>query len=1329
MKKINLFLCLLLALLSVESYGQCLNLTVNSFDVDCQGNSTGFVDITPNNGQAPYTYNWLFGSNTNSATSYIVDNLPAGTYGITVTDNVGCATVTSVTINEPISAISVSAVVSSSYNGMNISCNGGSDGEATATASGGTVGINPYTYLWGGAAGAQISNIATGLAAGSYSVTATDANGCSDVASVTLTEPTAISATISSATDPSAGNCDGTITAIGSGGTGFMYTYLWMPAMQTTATALNLCGGNHTVTVGDANGCVGSIQHTLTATSCQLNISATTYNNSCHNSTDGVLNIVINSGQAPYTYHWNGGSSSNSNTSHSIAGLGAGGYTITVSDALGCDTVVAFVINAPSPVTASISNIIHPTVGNCNGSLTTTATGGTPSYTYLWVSGMSAQTTSTINNLCTGSHTITVTDANGCTASTTHTLNTCQLNVTAIPMDVLCRGAADGFLDITINNGQPPYTYHWNGLNNTNANSNHIIGNLAAGVYQVTISDALGCDTLISFIINEPATPVSVVATVSSNYNGTDISCNGNSDGSATATAAGGTVGINPYTYLWGPATGNQVGSTVTGLPAGAYNVTATDANGCSDIATVFLTEPSAVSTTVASTIAPTAGNCNGTITFSATGGNAPYAWNGGSGPQASSTVTNLCAGNHTVTATDINGCATTITHTLNNCNLNIFAINNNVLCFGGTSGSIDITVNSGQAPYTYSWIGGSNNTSSPTFSINNLSADSYAITVNDANGCDTVFNIIINEPLPLTLTPQILSNFNGSAISCPSESDGGVGVVATGGSGGITYLWSPGNLTTADITNIPAGTYCVTVTDGQGCSDDTCITITDPVPLAATHTQTDISCHGLTDGEITVSAVAGTGTLGASGYEYNITGPGQTGNVFTALSAWNNLTAGIYTVDIRDGNNCEEQLSISIAEPSPLAVTISHNDASAIGVCDGDLTINVTGGTAPYSYNINNGAPTVLNTLTNLCAGQYDVIVIDANGCTGADTIILQVNGASCVWPGDANSDNITNNFDILPIGLHHGDVGNIRPNANLNYNCQPSPDWGTGISGNVAIDIKHVDTDGNAVINDADTNAIILNWSQTHLKSNTWTSHTGVEIYIDTAVVNPGDTISLPVILTSSTPTNGYGVAFTINYDPVGIDSSSARFDFGTSWLGTIGNDMIGIQKDFYNTGEIEVGMTRIDHNSIGGNGGIIGHVHFTIKDDVLPKSNNIRLDFNISDVRFIDQNGVEIPVTPLPSQILVTDINLNVEAINNPTNTIKVFPNPTRDWLHIRSNQGILDYIQVCDLTGKVVLQQDNLSSNHTDLDLSKLENGLYIITIQSGNQRKNIRVIKQ
>ena len=729
---------------------------VSSTNAAC-GVNNGTATATVSGGTAPYTYAW-----SNGATTATISGLGAGTYTVVVTDSRGCSVTRTVTVTST-SGLSVS------ISSTNLKCNGDNNGTATANVTGGTA---PITYLWNtGATTSSISN----LVAGVYSVTATDRNGCSASASITITQPTRLVLTISS-TPTSCGGINGTVTVSASGGTA-PYTYAWSNG-ATTVSVANLAAGTYTVVVTDANGCKATVSVTVAA-SINLSVSITGVNASC-GANNGTATATVNGGTAPFTYLWSNGA-----TTASISGLGAGTYSVTVTDKNGCTGTASVVITASSNITISISKTNVLCNGGNTGSATATVSGGTPPITYLWSNGA---TTATISNLIAGIYSVTATDKNGCTASaSTIVAQPARLNLVISSTATSC-GGSNGTVSVVASGGTPPYTYLW-----SNGATTSSVSNLAAGTYTVVVKDANGC-TATATVTVAASTNLSVSIT------GVNAACGAN-NGSATATVNGGTA---PFTYLW--STGATTAS-ITGLGAGTYSVTVTDKNGCTGSASVTITASPRVTVTVTKTNVKCNGESNGTATATVAGGTAPftYLWSNGG---TTATISNLAAGIYSVTVTDKNGCtATGQVIVAQPAKLTLSLSSTPATCL--STGSATATVTGGTPPYTYLWSNGAT-----TATITNLAGGTYTVTATDANGCKVSGSVIVaanNSPnlaCSVTITRQI------SAINA---NDGELKVTATGGAAPYTYLWSNG-ATTATISFLSPGTYSVSVTDNNGC-------------------------------------------------------------------------------------------------------------------------------------------------------------------------------------------------------------------------------------------------------------------------------------------------------------------------------------------------------------------------------------------------------------------------------------------------------------------------------------------------------------------------------
>lgn len=755
--------------------------------IGCSGcNATATATAT--GGNAPYTYSW----SPSGGNAAIATGLCAGTYTCTITDAGSCTIPQTVVVTIP----SNGGISSSLSTQGNVSCSGGSNGSATVSASGGTPG---YTYSWAPSGGNAAT--ATGLAAGTYTVTITDAVGCTTTQQVIISQPSALSASTSGTNISCNGGTDGTAVAVPSGGTPG-YSYSWAPSGGNASTATGLGAGTYTVTVTDANGCTTTQQTTLTAPTALTATSSST-NVSCNGGTNGTGAVVASGGSPAYSYSWapSGGNSS------SATGLGAGTYTVTITDANGCPTTQSVTVTQPTPLTVAASNTPEGCSGN-DGTATATPTGGTAGYTYSWApSGGNA---ATATGLIAGTYTVTVTDANGCISTqSTIITQTSSLSSSVTQTNVSCFGNTNGSATATPIGGTAPFTYSW-----TSGGTNATENNLAAGSYTVTVTDNSGCIGTSSVTITQPTL---LTATSSS----TNISCFGGSNGTATVVPAGGTP---TYTYAWAPSGGTN--ATATGLGAGNYTVTVTDANGCTTTQSYTLTQPpTAIAATSNSTNITCFGGTNGTGTIVASGGTPgyTYSWTPAGGTNA--TANGLAAGSYTCTIADANGCSITQSITVTQPTIiTSSATPTNVSCNGGTNGSATITPSGGTPGYTYSWApsGGTNATAT------GLSSGTYSCTITDANGCTGIQTITITQPTVLTISTTIDS-------VCPGT-PGVIGAGPSGGTAPYTYAWSNGPTTAGQTLVVTSPTtYSVTVTDANGCTiTGTCSIGIYPSPTAA---------------------------------------------------------------------------------------------------------------------------------------------------------------------------------------------------------------------------------------------------------------------------------------------------------------------------------------------------------------------------------------------------------------------------------------------------------------------------------------------------------------
>ncbi len=423
-------------------------------------------------------------------------------------------------------------------------------------AQGGTATANaifcssPYTYAW---SNGQTTQTATGLAAGTYTCIVSGAGACNqkDTAVVTITG-SGLNCTVTSV-NPGCGQNNGTATANPSGGT-TPYTYSWNNG-QTTQTATGLGAGTYTVVVTDVNNCAQTLTITLNQPST-LSATASAVMPACGQS-NGSATVTPSAGSTPYTYSWNNGQ-----TTQTATGLASGTYTVTVTDNSNCTATVAVTLNAPNNMTASASSN-NALCGQPNGTATVTPSGGSTPYTYSWNNG---QTNQNATGLAAGTYTVTITDQGGCTTTATvQVLNTnATINTTTASTPDQCNQAL-GSATVTTSGGASPFTYAW-----SNSQTTQTATGLVAGNYTVFITDANGCTTSTTVAVTNNSVPVT--ASIAE----TDMTCSSGCIGTVSVTP---TSGNSPYTYNWMP--GNYNSPSVTGLCAGTYTVTVTDAGGC----------------------------------------------------------------------------------------------------------------------------------------------------------------------------------------------------------------------------------------------------------------------------------------------------------------------------------------------------------------------------------------------------------------------------------------------------------------------------------------------------------------------------------------------------------------------------------------------------------------------------------------------------------------------------------------------------------------------------------------------------------------------------
>ena len=843
----------------------------------------------------------------------------------------------------------------------------------------------------------------TGLDAGTYPVTVTDANGCTATTSATITEPALFQAsTVVDSNVSCNGDSSGSVTINLTGGVGpFEYTINGTTYSNFPDSSLPVAGlsaGTYPVTVTDANGCTATTSATITEPVLFQASTVVDSNASCNGDSNGSVTINLTGGVGPFEYTINGTTYSNfPDPSLPVAGLSAGTYPVTVTDANGCTATSSATITAPAAIEVAV--VVDSNV-NCfegtDGSVTINLTGGVAPFEYT-IDGTTysnvPDSSLPITGLSGGTYPITITDANGCTATSSVTIDEpVALVATAdTQTDVSCNAGTDGSATVAVTGGTAPYTYEWD--DTPTGDGTATITDLAAGTYNVTVTDDNGCITTQSFTITEPE---ELLATADTQ---TDVSCNAGTDGSATVAVTGGTT---PYTYEWDDTPTGDGTATITDLAAGTYNVTVTDDNGCITTQSFTITEPEEL---LATADTQTDVSCNagtdGSATVAVTGGTTPYTYEWDDTPtgDGTATITDLAAGTYNVTVTDDNGCITTQSFTITEPEelLATADTQTDVSCNAGTDGSATVAVTGGTTPYTYEWD--DTPTGDGTATITDLAAGTYNVTVTDDNGCITTQSFTITEPEELLATADTQTD-----VSCNAGTDGSATVAVTGGTAPYTYEWddTPTGDGTATITDLAAGTYNVMVTDDNGCITSQSFTITEPAFVDAPLADAQTFCNFAT-----VADLVATG-MNIQWYA------DETGGIPLAS-----------TVAIASGTYYATQTVGDCESPDRTAVEVTLNvtpapSSSAQTFCNSATVADLTGSGTDLQWYTSASGGTALTDDTALATGTYYVSQT-LNSCESARTVVLvTVNNTPAATADAQTFCNAATVADLMATGMN---------------------------------------------------------------------------------------------------------------------------------------------------------------------------------------------------------------------------------------------------------------------------------------------------------------------
>ena len=979
-------------------------------------------------------YNYLW---SNTATSEDLNNLPAGTYTVTVSIGTCFST-------NSFSLIDNALPPNLSTSGSPASCDF-SNGAADLNVSGGT---GPFSFIWSNMA---TSEDLTALPPGSYSVTVTGGNSCTAVSSVTVlnnnialnlnatplgnssctisngsldlsvvpagtynyiwsntatTEDLSnlnsgiYTVTVSLGTCQSANtfvvadntstpvlgtNITASICSVNNGaidlnvsGPAGPYVYEWSN-MATTQDIGSLLPGNYSVTVTASNGCTDLATYNVPNNATTFSLAAASIPLTDCVANNGAINLNITPAGA-YTYLW-----SNAATTEDLSALPPGTYTVSVTESGSCTATASYFVMDQRTSPIASQSVAPEVCGLANGSIDLGVSGGTGPFGYQWTSGQISQD---LTNIAAGTYTVTVTDVNNCSATVSATVpgNTIPFALAGTPSANSSCIQNNGAIDLSVNPAPPGYTFAWSSGQNSED-----LSNLPSGTYTVTVSAGGNCiNTAVFTVASNVPTPL-LTQSITAAFCGQAI---GSIDLSVSGSPA-------PYQYFWSNAVTNQ---DLTSIISGTYSVTVTAANGCTTVDN-FVVPENSFSPAIGSVLSP-ASSCivnNGVIDLTITPPAPGYSftWSNGVNTEDQS---NLAAGTYTVTVSAGGACSSTAAVVIVS-NLPLPALSNNIAAAtcGQASGSIDLSVTGSPAPYQYFWSNAVTNQD-----LNAVLSGNYTVTVTAANGCTSVGDFTIPETV---IIPQI-SGTPTTVTSCVVNN--GAINLTVGPATGYLFNWSNA-ATTEDLLNIAVGTYNVTVNGGGACTNTASFVVTSNAPPPALSNIISAASCAQASGSINLSVATG-----PAPYIYNWSNNATTEDLANILS-------GAFTVTVTAANGCTSVGNFTVPENVILPVIsgVPTADNSCVAI---NGAINLTVGPATgYLFSWSNAA--ITEDLMNIPAGSYTVTVNGGGACTGTASFVVADQTTQPV--ASINSANLVLDCSITTTTLNGNVTGTPNPSS----------------------------------------------------------------------------------------------------------------------------------------------------------------------------------------------------------------------------------------------------------------------------------------------------------
>lgn len=1233
--------------------------------VDCTSN--GEISVTASGGQLPYQYS--IDGGTTFQTGNVFTNLVAGTYTVWVNDAVN-STINSNTITiDNYTALTATTTIIKP-----IDCKG--NASIHIWAMGGT---GNYKYsLNNGPFGN--ANIISDLVAGTYNIIVKDSNGClSAEFPIVIEDFSPLDITASSTPILCSGE-NSTITINSSGGYAPYQYSLNNGAFSATNIFSKLTIGTYNIKVKDANGCLAEIQHMIVEPHELIG------EVSVNNQTISVVNVTGGTGN--YEYALDNG---NFQISNVFTNVSYGEHIVKLKDSNNCQPHTYWVsISDPAVITAYafITKALDCSNNN-TAEITVEASGAKSPYMYSIDGGLTYQESAVFGNLGTGNYSILVKDASDLVSKPIETIITLPTPITATATNtsIICRGETAS-LTITTAGGKAPYQYSINDSAFTSAN---IFPELKAGTYTITVKDAIACTTSFSYTITEPENMIGKVLL-----------------GDTTATVINVKGGTGSYLYaLDNPEGEYQTSNIFTNLTAGYnYVIFVKDSAGCFGFGLTFVIPDPNPMTSTATVTKQIDCNLNAEITVNTTGGDLTYQYSIDSGLtfQSSNIFKNLIAGNYVVTVKDAKGLYnysnTVVIEPLISFNATA-AISEPTVC--GENETVTITAIGGKAPYVYSFDGGNTYTANNS---NKLKAGTYNLFIKDANNCISTVNVTLSD-LKLSATFTLKNPY------CYQDNSGRITLNATGGKAPYTYSIGNGYVANNTFNNLSAGNYNVTVKDAIGCIISYYVIISEPDMLSLTYTATNSTTIADNDGKITVVAKGG-----SPNYSYALTdNSGLTIIPFQNSSIFTGLKAGIYGVQVRDQNGCTNLVNnIQVLnKANTLLATAEIISINCIN--SGSITINTIGGLAPYEYSFDNGLTySVSNRFESYTPGSYNIKVRDAeNNIISLSAILPQLS---------------------MPV---------INATITSNIFCKGTPDGAIAVQ-TIGGKAPYQYSLNNSPFTNSNNDNVTFTNLPAGVHMVTVRDYNGCMATVSVEITEPQPLVASIIVhnqtvtIHANGGTGNYKYAISPNLDKFSANNVFSALNPGTYTVFVVDSYACFVRMDVVVdppapliegenklTLEFKSGQTLADLTVDGEN-----IKWYSSQNPLAGKTNKINevplplttvLVDGVTYYASQTVNGIE----SIERLAVTAKLNGSLSTPDFDLAGFRFYPNPVKNILNI-NNASAIDEVAIFSVTGQTLVSK-KINNTHSEIDLSNLSSGIYILKVTSDGKEKIIKFIKE